>query len=129
MYYITEMALDLQTQMTADSTSELASQIERMREERSDLMKSAKTNDGLKRVKIKLDETETEMVCLYTCLHGGVMQIIKHCQFTELMSMRFFQLYLPNRLSTRMDISFSLIQAELCRHFVEEAHVMVYFSG
>ena len=60
---VTEMALDLQTQMTSDSTTDLTSQIERlMREERSDLMKSAKTNEGLKRVKIKLDDAETEMV-------------------------------------------------------------------
>ena len=59
---VTEMALDLQTQMTSDSTTDLTSQIERLREERSDLMKSAKTNEGLKRVKIKLDDAETEMV-------------------------------------------------------------------
>ena len=59
---VTEMALDLQTQMTSDSTTDLNSQIERLREERSDLMKSAKTNEGLKRVKIKLDDAETEMV-------------------------------------------------------------------
>ena len=66
------MALDLQTQMTSDSTTDLNSQIERLREGRSDLMKSAKTNEGLKRVKIKLDDAETEMVShhIYVIIHN-----------------------------------------------------------
>jgi len=48
--------------MSSESTSALQQQISNMKAECNQLRSAAKSAEGLKRVRIKLDETEDEMV-------------------------------------------------------------------
>ena len=57
-----ELAEGFQTKMASEQKSILRKQMEELQEANTRLMKATPTSDGLRRVKIKLDESETEMV-------------------------------------------------------------------
>lgn len=56
------MAEGLQAKMASEQTMKLKKQLEELKDDNSRLMKAARASDGLRRVKVKLDESEIEMV-------------------------------------------------------------------
>lgn len=62
IFPILELAVDLQAQMCVDGTAALRAQLQDLKNENSELMKTAYANDGLKRVKVRLEQAESEMV-------------------------------------------------------------------
>ena len=61
-FLLLELATDLQAQMSAESTAMLQTQVQKLKNENSELMKTVLANEGLKKVKVRLDQADTEMV-------------------------------------------------------------------